>query len=107
MKKTLNTYQVADEIRNDKNSDFSANGSFVLAEHLEVLEMESGKEKELNLGEIRGFYTEYPTALDAVDDIGVLGFDLDENANEEEALSFLRIRTIVLQFDTGIIVGTF
>jgi hypothetical protein len=58
MKITLNTYQIADELKRDTCASWSYNGSLALAEYLEEYEADSGEEMELDTCAIRCDFSE-------------------------------------------------
>ena len=97
MKVTLSTYEVADQIYQDKSAGWTREGALALAEYLESVEEDTGSEMELDVVAIRCEYAEYPSALDAAKEYGT---DYDE----ESALSWLKERTTVIEFDCGIII---
>ena len=117
---TLNTYQIADALKNDTCARWSYNGSLALAEYLEELEESTGEEIELDVCAIRCDFSEYESALAAAleydwspeasildDDDNLRPGDEVEEENEELALKWLENRTQVISFDGGIIVSQF
>jgi hypothetical protein len=120
MKMTLNTYQIADALKNDTYARWSYNGSLALAEYLEEYEESTGEEMELDVCAIRCDFYEYVSALDGAtdkgwepeasildDDDNIRPDDEVEEENEELALKWLQNRTQVIEFDGGIIVESF
>ena len=64
MKKILNTYDIANELRADENADWSRAGAFALAEYLEDLEEDTGEEMELDCVAIRCEFNEYDSLIE-------------------------------------------
>lgn len=117
---TLNTYQIADELIKDTYARWSRAGAFALAEYLEEYEETTGEELELDVCAIRCDFYEYASALAAAEDYGWSpeASILDDNdnirpdedveeENNERALQWLQDRTIVIEFDGGIIIARF
>lgn len=117
---TLNTYQIADALKNDTCARWSYNGSLALAEYLEEYEERTGEEMELDTCAIRCDFSEYDSALEAAedynwspeasildDDDNIRPDDEVEEENEEKALSWLQDRTTVIEFDGGVIIQRF
>ena len=120
MKMTLNTYEIADALRNDTNAKWSYNGARALAEYLEEYEESTGEEMELDVCAIRGDFYEYESAFEAATDRGwepeASILDDDDNIrpddevmeeNEELALKWLQNDSQVIEFDGGLIVSQF
>lgn len=117
---TLNTYEVADELLNDKNANWSRAGALALAEYLEEYEESTGEEIELDVCAIHCDFSEYESALAAAieydwspeasildDDDNLRPSDEVEEENEELALQWLQDRTQVISFDGGVIISRF
>ena len=117
---TLNTYQIADELKRDTCARWSYNGSLALAEYLEELEESTGEEIELDVCAIRCDFSEYESALAAAleydwspeasildDDDNLRPDDEVKEENEKLALKWLENRTQVISFDGGVIVSQF
>ena len=117
---TLNTYQIADTLKNDTCARWSYNGSLALAEYLEEYEESTGEEIELDVCAIRCDFSEYESALEAaleygwsheasiLDDDDNIRPDEDvEEENNEKALQWLQNRTSVIEFDGGVIIQQF
>jgi hypothetical protein len=120
MKITLNTYQIADELKRDTCARWSYNGANALAEYLEEYEESTGEELELDVCAIRCDFYEYSSALECAleydwspeasildDDDNIRPDDEVEEENEELALKWLQDRTQVIEFDGGVIVSQF
>ena len=117
---TLNTYQIADALKNDTNASWSYAGANALAEYLEEYEESTGEEMELDVCAIRCDFSEYSYALECAleygwspeasildDDDNLRPDDEVEEENEELALKWLENRTQVISFDGGIIIARF
>ena len=117
---TLNTYQIADALKNDTCARWSYKGSLALAEYLEEYEESTGEEMELDVCAIRCDFSEYSSALECAleygwsheasildDDDNIRPDDEVEEENNELALKWLENRTQVISFDDGIIIAQF
>jgi hypothetical protein len=120
MKMTLNTYQIADALKNDTCARWSYAGSLALAEYLEEYEESTGEEMELDTCAIRCDFSEYESALACAleygwspeasildDDDNIRPDEEVEEENNERALKWLQNRTQVIEFEGGIIVSSF
>jgi hypothetical protein len=116
MKMTLNTYQIADALKNDSNANWSYQGSLALAEHLEEYEESTGEEIELDACAIRCDYSEYSSLLDWANDyfsnaLEELGFDETEENDDDEVDSkireYIQDHGQLIEFKGGIIVSSF
>jgi hypothetical protein len=102
MIETLTTYQIADRLLRDSNACWTRAGAFALAEYLQELEDSTGETMEFDAVAIRCDFAEYPSAVDAHNDI-TSGHDLTED-EEETALERLREIGQVIVFNGGVIV---
>ena len=100
---TLSTYDIANRLLRDNNAAWTRPGAFALAEYLQELENDTGEQMEFDAVAIRCDYAEYPTAVEAHNDI-TRGHDLTEE-EEETALERLRDNGQVIEFDGGIIIS--
>jgi hypothetical protein len=123
MKKTLSTNDIATELWDDKNADWSWNGAHALAEYLEECEESAGEEIELDLVVIRCDFSEYESLedwagdyfrshVDAASELGLTignGGKLEESSEEiDEAIrDFIRDNGQLIEFDGGVIVSQF
>ena len=116
MKITLNTLQIADQLKNDSNANWSYNGAKALAEHLEEYEESTGEELELDVCSIRCDFSEYSSLLDWAHDyfsnaLEELGFDETEENDDDDVddkiRSYIQDHGTLLEFDGGIIVSQF
>jgi len=117
MKTTLSTSQVADALRADQYARWSYYGAQALAEYLEQYEEDGGTEIELDVIALRCEYSEYASALEAMeqyqpedmptvdlqaysDEHNGEGMDLEQVNEEQErlALEWLEERTTVIPF---------
>ena len=109
MKTTLTTHEIATALKRDDNANWSYNGARALAEYLEAIEEDTGEEMEFDVVALRCDFTEYSSAVDAIDEFDH-DVDLDagdDDEKEEAALSWLRWRTQVIEFDGGVIIQNF
>jgi hypothetical protein len=116
MKITLNTHQIADELKRDTNARWSYNGSLALAEYLEQIEADNGEEIELDLCSIRCEFSEHASLLDWAHDyfsnaLEELGFDETAENDDDEVDSkireYIQDHGQLIEFDGGIIVSSF
>jgi hypothetical protein len=103
MIETLTTYDIADRLLRDSNACWTRAGALALAEYLQELEDSTGETMEFDAVAIRCDFAEYPSAVDAHNDI-TSGHDLTED-EEETALERLREVGQVIEFDGGVIVS--
>jgi hypothetical protein len=115
MKKTLSVHEIANELKNDQYAGWSYDGAMALAEHLDQMDQDSGDDTEFDVVAIRCDFSEYESAQDAAsnyawefegDEEEIDPMDLDEK-REESALEFLKDNTVVIEFETGIIIQDF
>lgn len=125
MKKTLTTYEIAHELFQDKNANWSYNGAFALANYLQELEEEIGETIEFDPVAIRCDYSQYDDLQEWADEYfggdaqtvaNALGLDVDMSGvefeqDEEEVLQVIREyiqdHGQLIEFDGGIIVSSF
>jgi len=124
MKKTLNTYDIANALLADSNAAWSRVGAFALAEHLEGYEESTGEELELDVVAIRCDFSEYTSLQEWASDYfadeaqaaSALGLDLDMDGvtvtNDEEEIeeairAYIQDHGSLIEFDGGIIVSSF
>jgi hypothetical protein len=99
----LSTYDIADRLLQDSNASWTRPGAFALAEYLQELEDSTRETIELDVVAIRCDFAEYPSAVDAHNDI-TSGHDL---AADEEETALERMREIgqVIEFKGGVIIS--
>ncbi len=91
-----------------RGKQFSYDGLEALFDFLEECE-DPNDEMELDVIALCCEFSEYPSAIDCINDCGY-GFTpsgTDEEEQEEEALDYLNDNTIVIPFDGGIIIQNF
>lgn len=105
MKQTVNKSSFIDAFASYGRAEkFSHSALEVLFEWLEQREQDTGEETELDVIAICCEWTEYETALEAAEDLGVYEYDqseTDADDKEEDALEALRDRTTVLEVPGG------
>ena len=99
---TLSTCEIANNLLADSNC-WTRNGAFALAQHLQEWEEDTGEQMEYDAVAIRCDWSEYPTAVEAHNDI-TRGHDLTED-EEETALDRLRDVGQVIVFNGGVIIS--
>jgi hypothetical protein len=121
MKITLNTYQIADELKRDTNARWSYNGSLALAEYLEEYEDSTGEEMELDTCAIRCDFSEHSSLLEwAREHFGATGSvsefsiesseddeDIDPEGTEAKIREYIQDHGQLIEFDGGVIVSSF
>jgi hypothetical protein len=105
MIETLTTYQIADRLLRDSNACWTRSGAFALAEYLQEMEDSTGEQIEFDAVAIRCDFSEYPSAVEAYNDIST-GEELTED-DEEKALEWLRDNCQVIDFKGGVIVSNY
>ena len=100
--KTLATEKAISLLLADRYAPWSHNGARALICYLQDLAEELGEEFELDLTAIRGAYTEYFSAVEALaENTG------DNVEDEDEAIERLLEETTVIQFKGGVIIQDF
>jgi hypothetical protein len=100
---TLSTYDIANRLLQDSNANWSRSGALALAEYLQSIEEDTGETMEFDAVAIRCDYSEYPSAVEAHNDM-TSGHDLTED-DEETALERMREIGEVIEFDGGVIIS--
>jgi hypothetical protein len=110
MKQTVSFCQFCDAFPDHgRNDDFTYDGKKALFELIEELDEQCETETELDIIALCCEFSEYDSAMDCIGNCGY-GFtpeDDDVDDLEEEALEWLFERTMVIQFDNGIIIQDF
>ena len=117
MHNNVNFDMFADAFRRmGRENQFSREALEALFNYLEEYEQDTGEDLELDVVGLCCEFTEYESAITAAADYGVTS-ELEaedyedaesyEDAKEEEALDWLRDRTIVISFDGGLIIQNF
>ena len=121
MKITLNTYQIADELKKDTCARWSYNGSLALAEYLEQYEQDSGEEMELDTCAIRCDFSEYSSLLEwareyfgTTNMVGEFSIessedeeDIDPEETDAKIREYIEEHGTLIEFDGGVIVSSF
>jgi hypothetical protein len=116
MKITLNTYQIADELKRDTCARWSYNGSLALAEYLEEYDSDNGEDTELDTCAIRCDFSEHSSLLEWAHQyfsnaLEELGFDETAENDSDEVDSkireYIQDHGTLIEFDGGIIVSSF
>jgi hypothetical protein len=121
MKITLNTYQIADELKRDTNARWSYNGSLALAEYLEEYEDSTGEQMELDTCSIRCDFSETTSLQDwLIEHFGAksllfalefadIEFDDLEDSDEIDSKirEYIQDHGTLIEFEGGIIVSSF
>ena len=91
-------------------NNFSYEGLEALYDYLESIAEDMGDDKgiELDVVSICCDYTEYASALEAVEDMGcTVGGMPFTPSDESKALEFLQDNTAVIEFEGGVIIAQF
>jgi hypothetical protein len=121
MKITLNTYQIADELKRDTNARWSYNGSLALAEYLEEYEDGTGEQMELDTCSIRCEFSETTSLQDwLIEHFGAksllfalefadIEFDDLEDSDEIDSKirEYIQDHGTLIEFEGGVIVSSF
>ena len=122
MKKTISLYDFRDAFKSSSTykDNFSYDWLDALFDYLDQYESETETELDFDIVSICCDYSEYESAIDAVNDYtGDAPYLLDEDeanwldllelsqAQEEKALEWLEYNTQVIIFNTGIIIQDF
>lgn len=129
MKQTINEYDFIDAFRKmDRYNTFGHDALKALFEYLEEYEESTGEEMELDVIALCGDFTQYDSAIEVVQGIELdrcpeCGGELCQNGGyeyycpeceedkkediEKYALEQLQEKTIVIEYDSGIIVQSF
>ena len=110
MKQSINFSQFADAFRDhDRKENFSLEGLRALFDFLEDVDEQCETETELDVIALCCEFSEYNSAVDCITEAGY-DFEPEETEPEEtaeEALEYLIDRTMVITFDSGIIIQNF
>jgi len=111
MKKTLTTYQVANELLADEYASWTRSGALALAEYFEECEEDCGIELELDVVATRCDFAEHESLEEWArgffwaDQLAELLEDSDDK--EETLRDYILDHGTLIEFDGGIIVSTF
>lgn len=114
---SVNSSMFADAFRNmGRENQFSREALEALFNYLEEYEQDTGEDLELDVIGLCCDFTEYSNAIEAAADYGFTS-ELEaedyedaesyEDAREDEAREWLEDRTIVINFDIGLIIQNF
>ena len=116
MKKTLTQYDIAEELMNDLNANWTRAGAFALAEYFEQIEMDTNEELDFDAVAIRCDFSQYESLQDWAHDYfsnawQEMGFDeseeIDDDDFDEKIREYIQERGELIEFDGGIIVSSF
>ena len=114
---TINSAMFADAFRHmGRENQFSREALEALFNYLEEYEQDTGEDLELDVIGLCCDFTEYENAIMAAEDYGFTS-ELEaedynspedfEEAKESEAWEWLEYRTLVISFDSGLIIKNF
>jgi hypothetical protein len=116
MKKTLTQYEIAHELMQDDNANWSRAGAFALAEYFEQLEEDLGENIEFDAVAIRCDFSEYESLQDWAHDyftdaVEEMGFtqteEIDDNDFNEKIREYVQYHGQLIEFNGGVIVSQF
>jgi hypothetical protein len=103
MKQTISRHDFAELFEQyNRKENFTYNGRLALFNYLEELEEDTGEQIGCDVIGLCCEYSEYASALEAVKE-----YTADDSDSEEEAATFLRDRTTLIEFDGGVIIQDF
>ena len=109
----MTQYDIAEELMNDINANWSRNGAFALAEYFEQLEDDLGESIEFDAVAIRCDFSQYESLQDWASEYGLDCIDLgvesdDDDKTKAEAIrEYIQERGQLIEFDGGVIVSQF
>jgi hypothetical protein len=105
MKTIVTEFQFVEAFRHaGRETQFSVNARRALFAHLEDYEDSTGEELTLDPVAICCEWAEYPSALSAAE---AYGFKDGIDSKDETPLEWLRNRTQVIEFDSGLVIQQF
>jgi hypothetical protein len=116
MKKTMTQYDIANELMQDDNANWSRAGAFALAEYFEQLEDDLGESIEFDRVAIRCDFSQYESLQDWAHDYfsnakEEMGFDeteeIDDDEFDEKIREYIQDNAQLIEFDGGVIVSSF
>jgi hypothetical protein len=117
MKHTMTTHEIADELKQDENANWSWAGCLALAEYMEAYERDTGEEVEFDCVAIRCEYSEYSSLQAWAEEYfgGVAKYrkelDIGDDPTDEEMDQTIRdhieYNGTLIEFDGGVIVSSF
>ena len=116
MKKTLTQYDIAEELMNDLNANWTRAGAFALAEYFEQIEMDTNEELDFDAVAIRCDFSQYESLQDWAHDYfsnawQEMGFDeseeIDDDDFDEKIREYIQDNGQLIEFNGGIIVSSF
>jgi hypothetical protein len=115
MKKTMTQYDIAHELMQDTNANWSRAGAFALAEYFEQIEMDTNEELDFDAVAIRCDFSQYESLQEwAIDYFGSINgmnnefgvFDIPEDLEYAIRVYILNNGDLI-EFDGGVIVSQF
>jgi len=109
----MTQYDIAEELMNDINANWSRAGAFALAEYFEQIEMDTNEELDFDAVAIRCEFSQYESLQDWASEYGLDCIDLgvesdDDDETKEEAIrDYIEERGTLIDFNGGIIVSQF
>lgn len=99
---TLQTHEIVSRLLADSNC-WTRAGAFALAQHLQEWEEITGETMEYDAVAIRCDWSEYPTAVEAYNDITRDHYLTEDDG--EKAMEWLRDNGQVIEFNGGVIIS--
>ena len=112
----MTQYDIANELMQDDNANWSRAGAFALAEYFEQLEDDLGESIEFDRVAIRCDFSQYESLQDWAHDYfsnakEEMGFDeteeIDDDEFDEKIREYIQYNGQLIEFDGGVIVSSF
>ena len=112
----MTQYDIANELMQDDNANWSRAGAFALAEYFEQLEDDLGESIEFDAVAIRCDFSQYESLQDWAHDYfsnakEEMGFDeteeIDDDEFDEKIREYIQDNAQLIEFDGGVIVSSF
>lgn len=112
----MTQYDIANELMQDDNANWSRAGAFALAEYFEQLEDDLGESIEFDRVAIRCDFSQYESLQDWAHDYfsnakEEMGFDeteeIDDDEFDEKIREYIQDNAQLIEFDGGVIVSSF
>ena len=112
----MTQYEIAHELLQDTNANWSRAGAFALAEYFEQIEMDTNEELDFDAVAIRCDFSEYESLQDWAHDyftdaVEEMGFtqteEIDDNDFNEKIREYVQYHGQLIEFDGGVIVSQF
>ena len=110
MKKTIDLHEFRETFRTLRPENFTYSGLAAMFDYFEDLEMDIGEDIEFDCIAICCDFSEHESAVSCIKEHGYsfeFDDDDDDDEKEEKAMEYLQDNTIVIPFESGIIIQAF